>query len=139
MSRRMEWIVGIGLGLAILGVGSGLLWREHRAYLERLAREQLEIPLEWARLAPYPASARDLKATTEGRMFSRAFRVSFQAPAAEIERWLKDSPGTREAMPAHHPKPGVRHFEIRPGGGAQHAEVTVEDATGTVRIFVYWS
>ena len=67
---------------------------------------------------------------------SGAFDLS--APAADIERWLKDSPGTREATPDS-PSPGKRHFLIKPGGGAQHAEVNVDDEAGTVSIFVYWS
>lgn len=136
VSRRTRWIVGLGLGL--VGVGFGMLGNEYLAHRRRAERQHLEIPKLWARLAPYPGSARELKATTEGSLFTRAFRVSFSAPAADIERWLKDSPGTREATPEH-PTPGVRHFAIKPGGGAQHAEVTVDDASGTVRIYVYWS
>ena len=71
-------------------------------------------------------------------MFTRAFRASFVAPAADIEQWLQQSPGTREALPAT-PSPGVRHFEIAPGGGAQHAEATVDDTQHKVSIYVYWS
>jgi hypothetical protein len=57
----------------------------------------------------------------------RAFRSSFTAPAPDIEQWLQQSPGTREAQPST-PSPGIRRFEIVPGGGAQHAEVTVGDS-----------
>ncbi len=101
-------------------------------------RQQLEIPLVWARLAPYPKSARDLRASTSGGMFTREFRVSFSAPAPDIERWLEASPGTRDITP-HIPSPGKRHFAISPGVGAQHAEVTVDDTAGLVSIRVYWS
>jgi hypothetical protein len=71
-------------------------------------------------------------------MFTRSFRVSFSAPAADIERWLQASPGTSEATPDRL-SPGKRHFLIMPGGGAGHAELTVDDETGTVSIYVYWS
>ena len=71
-------------------------------------------------------------------MFSRGFRVSFVAPAAEIDQWLQQSPGTREAIPSS-PSPGTRHYRIAPGGGAQHAEVTVDDTQHRVSIYVYWS
>lgn len=71
-------------------------------------------------------------------MFSRWFRVRFVAPADEIERWLSESPGTREAAPMTD-SPGIRHFDIEPGGGAQHAEVDVDDTEHSVSIYVYWS
>ncbi len=71
-------------------------------------------------------------------MFSRSFRVSFSAPAVDVENWLQASPGTNEVIPDV-PSPGRRHFAIKPGGGAQHAEVTVDDKTGHVSIYVYWS
>jgi hypothetical protein len=37
------------------------------------------------------------------------------------------------------PSPGVRHFKITPGGGAEFAEVTVDDTQHRVSIKVYWS
>ncbi len=98
----------------------------------------MDCTLEWGRLAPFPASAGTVTVTAEGSSFTRAFRSSFTAPAAEIETWLKDSPGTREAKLTK-PSPGLRHFGIAPGGGAAHAEVTVDDTTHRVSIYVYWS
>jgi hypothetical protein len=100
-----------------VGVVSLLLVLSFVATRRTEQRQRLEIPREWARLAPYPESATDLRASTSGGMFSRAFRVSFSAPAADIERWLQESPGTREATPDS-PSPGKRHYAISPGGGA---------------------
>ena len=94
--------------------------------------------LEWGRLAPLPGSASEFTMMTGGSMFTREFRASFAAPAADIERWLEESPGTRAVRPTA-PTTGVRHFEIAPGGGAQHAEVNVDDLRNRVSIFVYWS
>jgi hypothetical protein len=94
--------------------------------------------LEWGRLAPLPGSASEFTMMTGGSMFTREFRASFAAPAGDIERWLEESPGTRAARDTT-PSAGVRHFEIAPGGGAQHAEVNVDDLRHRVSIYVYWS
>src|SRR4051812_19610397 len=130
MFRRNRRSVVAAIGLACILLVA-LYWRAEQ-------RQRLEITRKWARLAPYPESARDLRASTEGSMFTRSFRVSFTAPAADIERWLKDSPGTREATPDR-PSPGKRHFAISPGGGAGYAEVTVDETLGLVTIYVCWS
>jgi hypothetical protein len=70
-------------------------------------------------------------------MFSRAFRVPFVAPPADIERWLRQSTGTREELPVM-PSPDTRRFDIAPGDSAQPAEVTVNDTTRHVSIYLYW-
>lgn len=93
---------------------------------------------EWGRLAEFPSAAREIKVTVDGTMFSREFRISFVAPAGNIEKWLQSSPGTSEAK-VNKPDPTTRVFEIAPGGGAQRAEVTVDDSTHRVFIHVYWS
>lgn len=132
---RFSWksiVLAIGLAVAILAVVVGLANEQTRS------RQRLEIPREWARLAPYPDSARNLRATTSGGMFTRTFEVRFQAPAADVERWLRASPGPREAMPDH-PSPGKRRYVIAPGGGANHVEVTVDDTLGEVSIYAEWS
>ena len=94
--------------------------------------------LEWGRLSPFPPSAQQLAVKIEGGLFTRSFRVSFTAPPTDIERWLQASPGTRETSPTT-PSPGIRHFQIEPGGGANRAEVRVEDTTHQVSIYVSWS
>ena len=98
----------------------------------------IDCTLIWGRLEAFPPSAQQFKIGAQGTMFTRAFRVSFIASPADIGQWLQRSPGTREAIPTT-PSPGVRHFEIAPGGGAQHAEVTVDDTQHHVSICVYWS
>jgi hypothetical protein len=127
--KTILWAIAVACGL-IVSCSIGMEWIE--------ARQRLDITREWARLAPYPESARNLKATTTGNMFTRGFRVSFAADAAVIERWLQDSPGPRESTPER-PEAGKRHFFIKPGGGAQWAEVTVDDILNLVQIRVYWS
>lgn len=114
------------------------LWYAIDRYQRNLLRQQLEIPREWGRLSPYPASAKNLRSSTSGSALTRSFRVRFSAPGDEIERWLKESPGTRDVVPEQR-GPGQRRYLIKPGGGAQHAEVNVDDEQGLVSIYVYWS
>jgi len=131
-SRLLLWLIP-ALAAVALAVVTGV-----SAYRSWTRREMLKTTLAWARLAPRPASARNLTISTGGSMFTRSFRASFTAPAPDIERWLNESPGTREATPEM-PSPQIRRYIIAPGGGAQHAEVTVDGRTGTVFIYVYWS
>jgi hypothetical protein len=92
--------------------------------------------LKWGRLAPFPKSIQNFKIETEGNMFTREFNASFTAPAADVKRWLHESPGTRDVRPEETFK--VMYYKIDPGGGAAFASVTVENGT-LVRIRVYWS
>lgn len=131
-SRRLKRLQFLGVaGLVCVGG----LFLAYRAWDKR---EMLRVTLVWGRLAPLPASAEHFTIAKEGSMFSRAFRASFSAPIADVERWLRESPGTRDVTPER-PSPTVRRFLISPGAGAQHAEVTVDESAGTVRIYVYWS
>lgn len=100
----------------------------------RLARPIIQ---EWGRLAPFPEAAEPVKLEVKGNPFARSFRARFRAPGEEIERWLGASPGTGDAMLER--TPTTRHYEIKPGGGAQHAEVNVDDARHEVSIYVCWS
>jgi hypothetical protein len=101
----------------------------------------IETVLEWARLAPFPNSVRDLTVTSEGSMFTRAFRVRFSAQCKDVEIWLAQSPGTAEVEPKS--LDDISYFySITPGGGAQHAEVTISQLDGStcsVEIYTYWS
>jgi hypothetical protein len=124
---QLVGIAGLVLTVALLFVYRS--WDRH---------EMLRVTLVWGRLAPVPASARNLIITRTGNMFTRGFHVSFSAPMADVETWLHESPGTREAT-LERPSAAVRRFLISPGGGAQHAEVTVDGQSGGVRIYVYWS
>jgi hypothetical protein len=127
--RRLQFL---GIAGLICFVGLFLVYRSWDR------QEMLRVTLLWGRLAPIPASAQHLAITKAGSMFTRAFRASFSVPVSDIEQWLGESPGTREAAPER-PSPTTRRFLVKPGGGAQWAEVTVDDTSGAVRIYVYWS
>ena len=96
------------------------------AYSAWVKKEMLGAVMEWGRLAHPPASAINFTIKEEGNMFSRSFRASFIAPTADVEQWLRDSPGTRDVVPKH-PSPSVRFFRIKPDDGAVSAEVRVKD------------
>jgi hypothetical protein len=132
---RRRWLSKrkICVALTLLALVAALL-----GYRSWSRSEMLRVTLDWGRLAPLLASKQDFTITTAGGMFTRAFRASFSASMADVERWLHDSPGTRDVAPER-PSPTSRKYLIVPSGGAAHAEVTVEESSGAVGIYVYWS
>ena len=136
-TKRILRIVGCVLAVgAVAAVWFGYMLFSPGSSWNRAAA--IRCTLEWGRLAPFPASARDLKITTSGNMFTRSFHISFTAPADDIELWLRQSPGTRGVVPTTE-TPSIREFQIAPGGGAQAASASVDDAKHRVSIDVSWS
>ena len=70
-------------------------------------------------------------------MFTREFTVEFDAPLADIDKWLNESLGTKNVTPSR--VGNVRTYDIEPGAGAQHAELELDENTGHVKINTYWS
>ncbi|TWT29205.1 hypothetical protein KOR42_55460 [Thalassoglobus neptunius] len=97
----------------------------------------LDATKEWAQLNEFPVTATNLTVETQGNMFTREFTVEFDAPLADIENWLRKSPGTNSVTPTT--DGDVRHYDIDPGGGAQHAELELDESQGHVKIHTYWS
>ena len=97
----------------------------------------LEAAKEWARLDELPSSAANIRVVTRGGPFTREFTITFHAPLADIDAWIKTSPGTAGIVPKI--SGGKRKYNIQPGGGALYAELEVDDVAGTVRIHTYWS
>jgi hypothetical protein len=140
MTTRTKRVL-LAVGSVLVFGGAGLMWLAYSFLSPDSSRNRasaIDCTLEWGRLAPLPPSAQQLTVTTHGSMFSREFRTNFVAPPEDIEEWVQCSPGTREAVVTT-PSPGVRHFQIKPGGGAEFAEVTVDDTQHSVSIRVYWS
>ena len=96
----------------------------------------IEATLEWGRLAPFPSSAQEFTIKIEGGSFTRSFRTHFKAPRHDIDSWVKQSPGLVSTEPTY--ADGKRTFIIRPGGGANRAEVTIGD-DNSVEIYTSWS
>ena len=114
-------VIAVVVGSFFLLTASGF-WMKPRPSPEEARR----CILEWGRLAPFPASAGTVRPVAGGNALTRSFRASLRAPAADIERWLQASPGAREATVEA--TANVRHYEIKPGGGAARATVDVSEA-----------
>ena len=119
------------LALLLLGT-AGYCYLQNANY-----HSALEATKEWARLEDFPSSANSLTVEIQGGMFTRGFNVQFDAPLADIEKWLNKSPGTSSVTPSI--DGSIRNYDIEPGGGAQHAELGLDESTGRVTINTYWS
>ena len=145
-TRRAVRFIGAILGGAFMLILAACLFvafflpsENERANRDPARRqEMMTVTLEWGRLAPFPSTARDLSVRTTGNLFTRGFESSFVAPPADIARWIDASPGLRETEPDLS-SAGVRRYRVKPGGGAQFAEIRIDDTTNTVHIRVYWS
>ena len=136
-TRRILLTIAVTAGL----VACGLAWIGFTLLSPNSARNRasaIACTQTWGRLAPFPPSATRPTIQVEGSIFTRAFRTSFMASPPDIERWLAASPGIGDAATTT-PSTGFRRFVIKPGGGAQHAEVIVDDTDHRVSIYVYWS
>ena len=106
------------------------------ALTEEQRKQAMDLTLAWGRLAPLPTSAQELTITTEGGMFTRSFRTHFKAPRADLETWIRISPGLVSAESTY--ADGKRKYVIKPGEGANRAEVIIGD-DGSVEIYTSWS
>jgi len=122
----------MAFAVMLLLVIAGYVFIQYDNYYSGLAATK-----EWARLNDFPATATEVTVSHYGSMFTREFTVEFNAPLADIETWLMQSPGTKEVVPVFDGT--LRKYSITPGGGAQHAELDLDEATGHVRINAYWS
>ena len=97
----------------------------------------IDTSIEWARLAPLPVPNREVAVETVGSPFTREFKLSFQLSEAQLEQWLSDCEGISDAEIFQEGE--ITRYAIRPGGGAQFAEVRVNRSTGEVVVRTYWS
>lgn len=141
--RRKACVVFFLLGtalmvFAILGLVGGWYLLSESSPLNRASA--LKVTKEWGRLADFPAHSRIAKLDVQGSMFTRGFVVIFEAPAAEVEQWIKDSPGLSDAKTTTTvQEDGSTLYQVTPGGGAQFAEVLISASKKLVRIHVFWS
>jgi len=119
--------------LALLLIGTvGYFLLQHANYTSAL-----EATKEWAQLNEFPTSATKPTVATQGNMFTREFTVEFNAPIADINQWLNESPGTKDVAPSINGS--IRRYDIKPGGGAIRAELELDTDTGHVKIITCWS
>ena len=100
-------------------------------------QQMVKVTLEWGRLAPFPDEIDDFKIQTEGSMFTRSFRATFKCNPKTIHEWVKSSPGLQDAQVEI--KGAIKHYEIKPGGGANSATVDIDTKTDAVKVYVCWS
>ena len=93
--------------------------------------------IEWARLAPLPVPTREVAVETDGSPFTREFWLSFHLSKDQLEQWLSECEGISDAEVFQKGK--IIRYALRPGGGAQFAEVRVNWSTGEVVVHTYWS
>jgi hypothetical protein len=142
--NKLIWLAGgLALILPICIVGLllilFLLPSNNRDNADSARRdEMISLTLRWGRLARFPESVRDLSVRTEGNIFTRSFRVHFNASEEVITKWIADSPGLKEAV-IQSTVDGKEKYVISPGDGANYAEVIVDFRTGQVDIYVAWS
>jgi hypothetical protein len=70
-------------------------------------------------------------------MFTREFIIDFDASPADIAAWLAASPGIADAT--QRVERDERIYAIKPGGGAQFAELAFDTKKNHIRIRTYWS
>ncbi len=129
------FIIGLFVLAVVLGASFYLFNRQDNT------DSAINAAREWGRLAPFPESASGLDVAAEGSAFTRAFRVTFQAPMDDIEQWMENSPGLKESR-VEVVHAGASKYVIQPGGGAAYAEVVImvlDDGMGLVEIYAYWS
>ena len=136
--RRILLVVGLALVLVV-----GSLVVEVGAYFANIMlpwhrQGAIDAACSWGGLAPLPESATDLEVLTGGGAFTRTFHITFAAPEAAIEEWVKQSPRLRQARPV---TTGTRdRYEVRPGEhGAAGGWVEVDRAAHRVVIEIMWS
>jgi hypothetical protein len=144
--KKRAFIAGVFTGaLFFVLIAAALIYkfgdtlgpRGYPYFTESSARQAT---LNWARLNPFPPDATSFTITTEGGLFTRAFRVSFFGEPAVIQAWVSACPGIMDKKTISRTAPdGTVTFEIVPGGGAVYAELVYHPLRGTVQIYTYWS
>ena len=132
MNMRLAGCIFIPTSLMIVVIFAGYFYVQRANYYNAL-----DAIKECARLNDFPTTATNLTVETEGNMFTREFTVEFDAPRADIENWLNESPGTKNVAPTVNGS--IRKYSIEPGGGAQHAELELDENAGHVKINAFWS
>ncbi|MEI6862007.1 MAG: hypothetical protein WCL04_07120 [Verrucomicrobiota bacterium] len=104
-------------------------------------KEMVTITLEWGRLAPFPAAAKNFKIHTEGSTFTRTFKGSFDASKEVITAWLAASPGVREGeLKEHFPEESTTYYLLKPQPNVAGGCSIVVSADGTqIEFAVRWS
>lgn len=99
--------------------------------------EMLALTLEWGRLAPLPDSIKQFEISTAGNSFTRSFSSSFYVDKADLDGWIKASPGLQDAQ--IETTGSTKKYIINPGGGANYAEAVIDFDKCFVEVYTAWS
>jgi len=141
MNKRLVGCIVISMLLLLVLIGAGYVASGY--FFSALVANNnngagaIETTKEWAQLSDFPVTASNVTVEAGGSVFTTEFTVEFDAPLADIETWLNESPGTKDVTPEV--GGNIRKYSIEPGGGAQHAELELDEKSGHVKINVYWS
>lgn len=97
-------------------------------------QEMIGIVLKCGELAPIPQGAQIKSVKTEGNMFTRSFRLVFEADASVIDSWLDNSKGVKTAKIVE--TGDVKKYVLNAKCGFQYAEVNVDRQNRTVTVYV---
>jgi hypothetical protein len=129
--RRIIKILVLAASLvAVVAAGAIYISRSYR-------QSAIDAATTWGRLAPLPPSAQNVQVEVNGSMFTREFVITFDAAPAVIQQWIAASPGPSSATTST--AGSITTYAIKPGGGAQFAEVKVDSSTNRVVIRTHWS
>jgi hypothetical protein len=99
--------------------------------------EMARTTLQWGRLAPFPATARDFGIRSEGGLFTRSFRGSFSDTPAHVEAWLAASPGV--ARGGCTPVPEGERCVLRTARDVGYGELVLSKDKSHVTFYASWS
>jgi len=127
----MKILTYISITIIIVSLVSGYLFINNSN-----RNSALNTTLKWARLSSFPKCAKDLELVSSGSMFTREFVVEFTCPKSALKKWIDNSPGLLDAVQKK--KGDIIIYSIKPGAGAQFAELTVNWQTNHVIVKTYW-
>ena len=138
LSKPRRAIVAVCLAsLALVVLIAAVIWQFLPAILltpRQYSEPQMwRIVHEWTQTAPLPGDASDVSIITEGSDFTRQFKAHFRLSSESLKAWIAASPGFRDAQVTNDLE-GVRHYLIKPGGGALFAEIVIDERTGSISI-----
>jgi hypothetical protein len=97
-------------------------------------QEMLAIVLRCANFAPIPGTAKIQSIKTEGNLFTRSFRLTFEVDTVSINDWLHSSKGIRSARLTK--KGGIRQYILNTKCGYEYGEIQVDSHNHKIMVYV---
>lgn len=98
----------------------------------------IKTALTWSRMAQIPKEAKNVNVKEDGSPFTRSYRITFNLKENNIKIWLHKSKGIIGAETIKINNNSFKYI-IKPGAGAQYAEVVIDYETKFVCIYTWWS